>query len=267
LPNNVFIPAVRPDTEEDPNAADSKPVRYLSSRSAGKYVPTGFGADTTAPPLVPIGENFDPGQAAIGDRFGGWTAAYPAGASRSSSGPEMPLLGRVSGKPMSFYPVQPPIFGFAEKAASGDEDWLLKLLAPRCGRQQRRRAVRPIGLPENNFETIEIVLDPSGKSGYNAIIARTLESPSAAGFLFAAFHRSDGGRTSRRHISPYPASVASEPPSEPSTPPCWPVRANALAPRRGSSLRRTRPLRLRDTACIDRTILGRGRTASTGASS
>jgi len=45
----------------------------------------------------------------------------------------MPLLGLVSGKPMPFYPVQPPIFGFPDQAA-GDEDWLLQLLAPRRGR-------------------------------------------------------------------------------------------------------------------------------------
>jgi hypothetical protein len=37
----------------------------------------------------------------------------------------------IASKPMSFHPVQPPIFGFPEQAGSGDEDWLLQLLAPR----------------------------------------------------------------------------------------------------------------------------------------
>jgi len=46
----------------------------------------------------------------------------------------VPLRGLVSGKPMSFYPVQPPIFGFPEQGARDDEDWLLQLLAPRRGR-------------------------------------------------------------------------------------------------------------------------------------
>ena len=45
-----------------------------------------------------------------------------------------PLPGLVSDKPMSFYPVQPPIFGFPEQGARDDEDWLLQLLAPRRGR-------------------------------------------------------------------------------------------------------------------------------------
>ena len=45
-----------------------------------------------------------------------------------------PLPGLVSGKPMSFYPVQPPIFVLPEPGARGDEDWLLQLLAPRRGR-------------------------------------------------------------------------------------------------------------------------------------
>jgi hypothetical protein len=63
----------------------------------------------------------------------GWAASNPAGASRGSSEPEMPLLGLVSGKPMYFYPVQPPIFGFPEQSAARDEDWLLQLLAPMRG--------------------------------------------------------------------------------------------------------------------------------------
>ena len=88
-------------------------------------------SDATAPPLVSLGENFDPGQAKADDRFGGRTAPNSAAASHGSSQPGTPLLGLVSGKPMSFHPVQPPIFGFPEQAGSGDEDWLLQLLAPR----------------------------------------------------------------------------------------------------------------------------------------
>src|SRR5947199_1362697 len=70
LPTNS-VPAVLSDAGEDAIAADSRPVRYLSSRIAGKGVPTGFGAGATAPPLVPLGENFDPRESTTGDRFGG----------------------------------------------------------------------------------------------------------------------------------------------------------------------------------------------------
>ena len=55
--------------------------------------------------------------------------------------------------------------------------------------------------------------------GHLAIIARTIESPRGAirGGLFVCHHfpPSDGGRTSRRHISPHLSlRVGSEPPSE-----------------------------------------------------
>jgi hypothetical protein len=83
---------------------------------------------------------------------------------------------------------------------------------------------------------------------YKAIIARNLESPrgaSAAGFLFA-FPPSDGGRTSRRLISPHLAcaSGASRRPS-----PDQHVTGRCARTRRpcGEPLRRMRPLRLRDT--------------------
>ena len=119
---------------------------------------------------------------------------------------------------------------------------------------------RPLSaLSENNFVNIEMTLDPSGKSAYNAIIARTVEparEPSAAGFLFA-FPPSDGGRTSRRLISPHPASAsgASRRPS-----PDQHVTGRRARTRRpcGEPLRRMRPLRLRDIGFIDRRIRGRG---------
>jgi len=47
LPNNL-APSLRPDSEDAANARDSKLVRYLSSRFAGKSVPSGLGAGATA---------------------------------------------------------------------------------------------------------------------------------------------------------------------------------------------------------------------------
>lgn len=120
-----------PAAGEDPNDADPLPVRYLSSRITGVSVPSGLPAGATVPALVPLDTNVEPHQARIADRPGALNASAPAVASRGSSQPELPLLGLVSGKPMSFYPVPPPIFGFPEQAAPNDEDWLMQLLAPR----------------------------------------------------------------------------------------------------------------------------------------
>jgi len=131
---NSSIPATAPRSEERPSASDTRPVRYLSSRFFNEPQPSESGDGTTAPPLVPSDENFNPRQAMIGERFAGSTASYPTTASRDSPQPGMPLVGLVSGKPMSFYPVQPPIFRFPEPGARDDEDWLLQLLAPRRGR-------------------------------------------------------------------------------------------------------------------------------------
>jgi len=85
----------------------------------------------TAMPLVPLAENFDARQASIGDRYGGSAALDPVVASRGpSSQPEMPLAGLVSGKPMSFYSVQPHIWNFPERSAPNEDpdDWLMRLL-------------------------------------------------------------------------------------------------------------------------------------------
>lgn len=125
-----LISNVRSDAEGSPPTADRQPVRYLSSRVAGKSVPSGFPVEISTPPLVPSGEMFNPRQAMIGNPLGGWMESVPA-ASRSSSQPHAPLLGLVSGKPMSFYPVQPPIFDIPEQATPDREDWLMKLLTPR----------------------------------------------------------------------------------------------------------------------------------------
>lgn len=131
---NRLIPAMTPPSEEGPSAFETKPVRYPSSRFTSKPQPSESADGTTSPPLVPSVENFDPRRATIGERIGSSTASYPVPTSRGSSQPEMPLVGLVSGKPMSFYPVQPPIFGFPEPGTPDDEDWLMRLLAPRRGR-------------------------------------------------------------------------------------------------------------------------------------
>jgi hypothetical protein len=52
LTNNL-APIARPNAEGDPYAAEGKPVRYLSSRIAGKSVSSGFGAGATAPHSFP----------------------------------------------------------------------------------------------------------------------------------------------------------------------------------------------------------------------
>ena len=133
LPDNL-VATVRPDAGEDANA-DSKLMRYLGSRIAGKSVPSGFGAGSSAPPLVPLG-NSDARRATSDDRFGGAAASTPTVLPRGMARPETPqqaapLLGLVSGKPMPKYAVPPPIFGLPEPGVPEDGDWLLQLLARR----------------------------------------------------------------------------------------------------------------------------------------
>ena len=124
-----LLPTGRPDAEE--GTADVPPIRYLRSRIAGMSMPSGLPTDATAPPLVRLDEDFDPRRAMFDDRSGDLNASAPAATSPSSSQAEAPLLGLVSGKPMSFYSVQPPLFGFPEPSEANDEDWLVQLLAPR----------------------------------------------------------------------------------------------------------------------------------------
>lgn len=123
---NRSISAVLPDAGADPQAA---PVRYLSSRMAGKLVPSGSGTGDIAPPLAPLGGKFDPRQTGIGHHFGSSAASDPAFLPRGLSQPE-PLVGLVSGEPMSFHPVQPMIWDFPERSAPGAnaDDWLERLL-------------------------------------------------------------------------------------------------------------------------------------------
>lgn len=117
-------------------SADGSPLANLSSRIAGKSEAFPFGTGTMAPPLVPSDENFDPRQTPFGGRFGNRTTSYPAAASRGTVRPEMqqqaaPLVGLVSGKPMSFHAVQPPIWDFPNRSAPPREetdDWLTQLL-------------------------------------------------------------------------------------------------------------------------------------------
>ena len=133
--DSSLIPTLRPDAGGDPTPADTKPIRYLSSRIVGRSAPSGFGVGSTAPPLVPSDENFDPRQTPFGDRFGGSSASTPAGRSRGARQPETlqqaaPLLGLVSGKPMSFYPVPQPICNSPERSAPNEDadDWLTHVL-------------------------------------------------------------------------------------------------------------------------------------------
>jgi hypothetical protein len=111
--------------------------KYASNDSLGNSTRDDTTAATAmAAPFVPSDEDLDPRQVSFGDRFGNRITPYPAFASRGTVQPDMPqqaapLVGLVSGQPMSFYPARPPIFGLPKQAASGDEDWLLQLLAPR----------------------------------------------------------------------------------------------------------------------------------------
>lgn len=130
---NGLSPATEPRFEERLSASDIRPVRYLSGRFSSKPRPSEPADGATAPPLVPSVGNFDPRQAAVGERFAGPTASSPMTASRDWSQPERPLIGLVSGKPMSVYPVQPPIFDLSEPGARDNEDLLLRLLAPMRG--------------------------------------------------------------------------------------------------------------------------------------
>lgn len=121
----------RPDSAHVLGALDSRPMRYLSNRVAGKPEPSGFDVGISVPPIVPFGKSFQPGRPTTVDRFGG--APDPAAAFRDPVQPEIPLVGLVSGKPVSFSSVQPPIFDFPS-ASGDDENWLMRLFAPAGGR-------------------------------------------------------------------------------------------------------------------------------------
>jgi hypothetical protein len=134
LTNNL-APTARLDAEGDANTAESKPLRYLSSRIAGRSAPP---SDVRAPaaPLVPSNEIFSPARSALfDDRVGSQITPPPAGAAGGSYRLEPPqpatrLPGLVSGEPMEHL-LPPSIFGLPEKGAPDDEDWLMQLLAPR----------------------------------------------------------------------------------------------------------------------------------------
>lgn len=120
------VPNLQSDSANGPNTAERRPARYLGSRIAGKSVPSGFAAGITAPPLVQSEEDFDSHRTTRGGDFAGGTAFYPA----DSAQPDMSLVGLVSGKPMSFYSVQPPIWDSRSGSAPNGEveDWLTRLL-------------------------------------------------------------------------------------------------------------------------------------------
>jgi hypothetical protein len=117
-----LVPELRQDSVDAPNTADHQ-LRYLSSRIDRKSLPSGSGVGITA---SPSDEDFHLRKATPGNGFGGGTALYPDG----SSQPERQLVGLVSGKPMSFHPVQPPIWSFPESSAVNEDadDWLMRLL-------------------------------------------------------------------------------------------------------------------------------------------
>lgn len=116
----------------DPNTPDSKPVRYQSSRLAGRSEAPASDAGVWAAPLAPPQQDFGHHQAFPGDRTTSATGAVPLDTFQPGrSQQRAPLVGLVSGEPMPSYPVRPPIFGFPQAPAAFDEDWLMQLLAPR----------------------------------------------------------------------------------------------------------------------------------------
>lgn len=131
-PPNGLVPNSLMDAEGDSNPADGKPVRYLSGRIMGKPEPFGLGAGAPIAPRDSSHENFDSRPTPFNDRSGSSTTVQP-GAPRHVA----PLVGLVSGKPMSFYPVQPPIWDFSNNSTPNEDadDWLSQLL--RSIRSQR----------------------------------------------------------------------------------------------------------------------------------
>jgi hypothetical protein len=126
----------------DPNGSfndpgTNQPIRYLSRRigaSPGQTYNTG-----TSDGALPTRQAFAPGRpTTFDDRFANWTdsdgAMAPLAPHRAPPEEDNRPRGIFSGKPMSNYPVPPPIFGFPEPGAPDKEDWLLQLLAPRRGR-------------------------------------------------------------------------------------------------------------------------------------
>lgn len=120
---------LRPVLDDRADTAERQPARYLSSAVAGKSVSSGGGTGNLAPPLAPFDQNFDPQQVEIDRPFGSLGASNAAVPLRALSERE-PLLGLVSGKPMSFHSVQPTIWDFPERYAPSTEadDWLERLL-------------------------------------------------------------------------------------------------------------------------------------------
>jgi hypothetical protein len=109
--------------------ADGIPVRRLSRRADNQsYISA---VDEAAAPIIP---DEDVGSRQAYDILQRQAGPYPGATSGGWSLPDMPqstkLAGLVSGEPMAFHTVPPPIF-FPEAATGGDEDWLVKLLADR----------------------------------------------------------------------------------------------------------------------------------------
>ena len=125
--------ALRPNPGS--GASSAMPARYLSGRITARPDAAPFDAGAVAAPLVPSDEIFPRGRpASFDDRIGNWmvspSVTVPRDPSRLGAST---LPGLVSGKPMD-YSLLPSIFGLQEATRPDDEDWLLQLLAPRCGR-------------------------------------------------------------------------------------------------------------------------------------
>ena len=128
--------AQQPDAGNPSAVPASRPERYLSREVAGQPDVSAFGSGAPAVPFVQTDQSFIPGQpASFDDRFGDWTSSPAVNAPRGSYQPAPPQasrpLGIISGKPMSNWPVPPPIWDFPDKSAASEDDskdWLARLL-------------------------------------------------------------------------------------------------------------------------------------------
>ena len=112
------------------NGATDRPIRYLTRR-------IGAAPGTDAPDKdFSTGDAFQPGRpATFNDRFANWIdsggATAPLDPYQAASLPQDDRpRGLVSGEPMTYYPVPPPIFDFSDRSAprGNEDDWLARLL-------------------------------------------------------------------------------------------------------------------------------------------
>lgn len=117
---------IKPASDPEPIAAGT-PARYLRRVDSRPETPVIDGAVAS---IVPD-EDFGSRQSY--ETLKRRTVPYPDAAPGDWPLPDMPqsreLVGLVSGKPMTFHSSPPPLF-FPDPATRGDEDWLIRLLAP-----------------------------------------------------------------------------------------------------------------------------------------